>query len=56
MVKKTFVALTCSDTPPDSLMDLTSSPKVKTTEGEKIGARSLARNTSRVQGRVGTLG
>jgi hypothetical protein len=34
-------------------MDSTLNPKVKTTEGEGIGARSLARSTSRVEARVG---
>jgi hypothetical protein len=42
--------------PPSSLMDSTSSPKVKTAEGEGIGVHSLACNTSRVKGRAGTLG
>jgi len=37
-------------------MDSTISPKVKTTEGEGVGAHSLARNTSGVEGRVGALG
>jgi hypothetical protein len=44
------------DTPPNSLMDSTASPKVKTTKGKKVGARSLARNTLGVEGRVVTLG
>jgi hypothetical protein len=33
------------DAPPSSLMDSTASPKMKTTKEEKIGVRSLARNT-----------
>jgi len=37
-------------------MDSTMSLKVKTTEGEGVGARSLARNTSGVKGRVGASG
>jgi len=37
-------------------MDSTANPKVKTTEGEGVGARSLAHNTSRIEGRVGALG
>jgi len=37
-------------------MDLTASPKVKITKGEGIGARSLVRGTSRVEGRVGVSG
>jgi len=31
-------------------MDSTKSPKVKTTKGERVGARSLACNTSKVKG------
>jgi len=31
-------------------------PKVEITEGERVTVRSLAHNTSRVEGRVGTLG
>jgi len=38
-----------SDAPPNSLMDSTTSPKVKTLEGKIIGARSLACNTSGVE-------
>jgi hypothetical protein len=38
---------------PSSLMDSIVSPKVKTTKGEGVGARSLARNTLGVEGRVG---
>jgi hypothetical protein len=45
---------TLIDAPPSSLMDSTASPKVKTTEGKRVGARSLARNTSQVEGHVGT--
>ncbi len=41
------------DAPPSSLMDSTTSLKVKTSEGERVGARSLARNTSRVEGCAG---
>ncbi len=41
------------DAPPSSLMESTMSPKVKTTEGERIGARSLACNILGVEGRVG---
>jgi hypothetical protein len=44
------------DIAPSSLMDLTANPRVKTTKGEGVGVRSLARSTSRVEGRVGTLG
>ncbi len=38
------------DTPPSSLMDSIVNPKMKTMEGEGVGARSLARSTSRVEG------
>jgi hypothetical protein len=44
------------NTPLSSLIDSTVNPKVKTTEGKKVGIRSLARNTSRVEGRVRALG
>jgi len=40
------------DTPSSSLMDSTSSPKVKTAEREGVGARSLAHNTSGVERRA----
>jgi hypothetical protein len=40
---------------PSSLMDSTTSPKVKTTEGEGVVLCSLACNTFRVKGRVGAL-
>jgi hypothetical protein len=35
---------------------LIASPKVKTSKGEIVGAHSLTRNTSRVEGRVGAPG
>jgi hypothetical protein len=35
---------------------LTTSPKVKTSEGEGVGVRSLARSTLEVKGHVGALG
>jgi len=38
------------DALPSSLMDSIVSPKLKTIEGEGIGARSLVRNTSGVEG------
>jgi len=44
------------DAPSSSLMDSTASPKVKTLEGEGVGARSQAHNTLGVEGRVGALG
>jgi len=34
-------------------MDSTASPKVKTTKGEGVGARSLAHSTLGVEGRAG---
>jgi hypothetical protein len=37
-------------------MDSNASPKMKTTEGEGVGARSLARSTSGVEGRVEASG
>jgi hypothetical protein len=37
-------------------MDPIARPKMKIAEGEGVGARSLARNTSRVEGRVGAPG
>jgi len=36
-------------------MDSTTNPKVKITKGEKVGGRSLARNTSGVEGRAEVL-
>ncbi len=47
---------TSPDTPLDFLMDSTISPKVKTTKGKGIGARSLAYNTLGVEGHAGALG
>jgi hypothetical protein len=44
------------DTPPSSLMDSTANPKVKTTEEERIEARSLVHNISRVEGHAKALG
>jgi hypothetical protein len=37
-------------------MDSTTNPKVKTTEGEGVGARSLTRNISAVEGSAGARG
>jgi hypothetical protein len=51
-----FFLITKLDAPPSSLMDSTTNPKVKTTEGEKIGVRSLTHNISKVKGHVGTSG
>jgi len=44
------------DTFANSLMNSTTSPKMKTTKGEGVGAHSLTRSTLGVEGRVGTLG
>ncbi len=44
------------DTAPSSFMDSTLSPNVKIMEGERVGARSLVRNTLRVKGCAGALG
>ncbi len=41
---------------PSFLVNSTTSPKVKIAEGEIIRECSLARNASRVEGRVGALG
>jgi len=49
-IQDKFVNQTYTDTPPSSLMDSTTSPKVKTTEGKGVEAH----NTLRVKGRVGT--
>jgi hypothetical protein len=45
-----------SDAPPSSSMDSTASPKMKTTKGKGIGAHSLARNISSVEGGAGASG
>jgi len=42
--------------PPSSLMDSIASPKVKTSERERIEVRSLARNTLGVKGCARVLG
>ncbi len=44
------------DAPLSSLIDSTMSPKVKTTKGEGVGAHSLVRSTSGVEGCVGASG
>jgi hypothetical protein len=51
-----FVHFGKNDALPSSLMDSTSSPKVKIAKGEGVGACSLARSTLAVKGRVGALG
>jgi hypothetical protein len=45
-----FEALKVTHTPPNSLMDSITSPKVKTMEGEGVGVHYLARNTLGVEG------
>ncbi len=42
--------------PPSSLMDSTVNPKMKTTEGERVGACPLACSTLGVERRVGAMG
>jgi len=54
---KTFLGFTgyyqnYVDAPPSFLMDSVASSKKKTTEGEGVGMRSLARSISRVEGHV----
>jgi hypothetical protein len=44
------------DAPSTSLMNSMASLKMKTTKGEGVKARSLARSTLKVEGRVGALG
>jgi hypothetical protein len=44
------------DAPTNSLIDSTSSPKVKIVEGEGIGVCSLIHNTLGVEGHVGAPG
>jgi hypothetical protein len=38
------------DTPPNSWIDSTTSSKMKTTEGQEVGARSIVHNTLGVEG------
>jgi hypothetical protein len=45
-----------SDALPSSLMDSTTSPKVKTMEGKGVGTRSLVCNTLGVEGCAGVPG
>jgi hypothetical protein len=54
--KTCFLVQIRIDALPSSLMDSTVSPKVKTTKGEKVGARSLAHNILRVEGHARALG
>jgi hypothetical protein len=46
----------CDDAPPNSLIDSTTSPKVKTMEGKGIGVCSLVHSISKVERCVGALG
>jgi hypothetical protein len=48
--------LIVSDAAPSSLTDSTTSPKVKTMEGEGVGAHSLAYSISGVEVRAGAPG
>jgi hypothetical protein len=48
--------VSANDTPPSSLTNSTTNPKVTTMEGEGVGARSLAHITLRVKGHAGALG
>jgi len=43
------------DAPSNSWINSTTNPKVKTTKGQGVGARSLVRNTSKVEGHDGVL-
>jgi hypothetical protein len=45
-----------SDAPPKSWIDSTANPKVKTMKGQGVGAHSMSRSTSRVEGHVGAPG
>jgi hypothetical protein len=45
-----------NDAPPNSLIDSTMSPKVKTMEGKRARVLSLTHNTSGVKEHVGTPG
>jgi hypothetical protein len=47
--------MTFTNAPPSSLMDSTTNPKVKTTEGEGVGVCFLIHNTLGVEGCVGIL-
>ncbi len=46
---------TLIDTPLSSLMDSIMSPKMMTSKGKGVGACSLVRNTSKVEGCAGVL-
>ncbi len=44
------------DTPQNSWIYSTMNPKVKAMEGQRVGAHSMVRNISKVEGRPGSLG
>ncbi len=48
-----FSNFTKPSTPPNSWIDSNASPKVKTMEGQRVKAHSLAYNTSEVKGCAG---
>ncbi len=54
MAKRRAGSQSVCDAPPSSMMDLTMSPKVKTTEEEEVEAHSLVHNTSGMEGHFGT--
>jgi hypothetical protein len=57
MFRKVGMKLSFSiDAPPNSWIDSTTSPKVKTSEKQGVGAYSLGHNTLRVEGHAGALG
>ncbi len=55
MIKNNYKSFNI-DTPPNSLIDLTVSPKVKTAKGQGVGVLSLVRNTLGVKGHARDLG
>jgi hypothetical protein len=54
LIPSTNRDLVGNDAPPNSLMDSTANPKVKTTKEKGVGARSLTYSTLGVEGCVGT--
>jgi hypothetical protein len=54
--RKAHNVLALINTPPNYLLGSTTSPRMKTTEGEGVWAHSLAHNTSKVEGHVGAPG
>jgi hypothetical protein len=55
LVSNMFNYQTPIDAPPNSLIDSTTSPKVKIVEGEGVGTCSLAHITSGVEGHARAL-